>query len=192
MATEVDPPVAPRASARRLLLVALVAAFAAGAVYLASTGGVSPAGIRGWLVSLGAVAPIVFLGAFVGGAFVGVPGVVFVVAGRLAFGPWPGFALGFTGGMLAVTLPFGAARWLRRADGPVWQPRGRWVARAFALIDHHPFAAVLLLRLIVWFNPPLSYALALTPIRFPVYVAACALALAPVVALVVVAINWFV
>ena len=176
---------------RRAILGALILAFVAGGVVLWRTGSVSPAGLRAWLDALGPLAPVVFVAAFVGGAFVGLPGLTFVIAGRLAFGPWLGFALGYGGGLLAVTLPFCAARLLRRAEQPPWRPRHRLAARAFALLDTHPFTAVVLLRLILWFNPPLSYALALTSIRLPTYLAACALALAPVVALLVTATSWF-
>ena len=42
----------------------------------------------------------------------------------------------------------------------------------------------------LWFNPPLSQALAFTTLPLRTYVAACALALAPVVAIAVVATGW--
>ncbi len=176
---------------RRCLLAVLIGAFVAGATYLWRSGRVSPISVSAWLESLGPAAPLIFLGAFVGGAFVGLPGIVFVVGGRLAFGTGLGFVLGYVGGMLAITAPFVTARLLRRPAAPPWRPRGRLAGRAFALLERHPFLAVVLLRLVLWFNPPLSYALALTPIRLPVYLAACALALAPVVALAVTATSWF-
>jgi uncharacterized membrane protein YdjX (TVP38/TMEM64 family) len=50
---------------------------------------------------------------------------------------------------------------------------------------------VLLMRLVVWFNSPLSYGLALTEIRLRDYATACALALAPVVAVAMVATGLF-
>ncbi|HVK71716.1 MAG TPA: VTT domain-containing protein [Kofleriaceae bacterium] len=181
----------PSRAFRRVVLGVLIVAFVGGAIYLWRTGAVTASSIRAWLDSLGPAAPALFVAAFIGGAFVGLPGMAFVVAGRLAFGPWLGFVLGFGGGLLAVTLPFVAARLLRRNAGEPWRPRGRLAARAYALLETHPFVAVVLLRLILWFNPPLSYALALTPIRLPVYVAACAVALAPVVAVAMIATSWF-
>jgi uncharacterized membrane protein YdjX (TVP38/TMEM64 family) len=114
-----------------------------------------------------------------------------VIGGRLAFGPWVGFAVGYTGGLLAVIAPFVAARLLRRAVAEPMRPRNRWVARAFDQVEHHPFRSVLVMRLIVWFNAPLSYALALTEIRLRDYALACAIALAPVVALAMMATGWF-
>jgi uncharacterized membrane protein YdjX (TVP38/TMEM64 family) len=177
---------------RRALLLLLVGAFIAGAVWAASTGRVSADAIDRWLESLGPIAPAMFVGAFVGGAMIGLPGMVFVVAGRLAFGAETGFALGYGGGVLACILPFATARRIRRDEARPWQPKHRLVRRAFDLVETHPLRAVLLLRLVLWFNPPLSYALAMTRVPAREYVAGCAIALAPVVAIAMFATGWFV
>jgi len=177
---------------RRAFLGVLVVAFVVGAVYLWRSGRVTPTSIQAWLDSLGAAAPALFVGAFVLGAFCGLPGMAFVVAGRLAFGPWLGFGLGYVGGLLAVTLPFLSARLLRRQPEVPWRPKHRFAARAFDQLETHPVRTIILLRLMLWFNPPLSYALALTRVRRRDYVLASALALAPVVALGVIATSWFV
>jgi uncharacterized membrane protein YdjX (TVP38/TMEM64 family) len=169
----------------------LVAISVSGAIYLWRTGNMTPGAVKDWLDSLGPIAPLLFVGAFIAGAFLGLPGMVFVIGGRLAFGPWVGFAVGYTGGLLAVIAPFVAARLLRRAVAEPMRPRNRWVARAFDQVEHHPFRSVLVMRLIVWFNAPLSYALALTEIRLRDYALACAIALAPVVALAMMATGWF-
>ncbi len=169
----------------------LAAAFVGGAIYLWSTGSITPSSVRAWLDSLGNAAPPMFIVAFVLGSFVGLPGIAFVVGGVLAFGPWAGFALGYAGGLCAVTVPFLTARKFRRPDAVPWRPRNRIAARAFTLLETHPFRGVVLLRLILWFNPPLSYALAFAPVRFRTYFAACALALTPVVAIAMVATTWF-
>jgi uncharacterized membrane protein YdjX (TVP38/TMEM64 family) len=180
----------PSRTTRRIFLGVLVALFVTGAIYLWRTGAVTPTSVRDWLDSLGPAAPLLFVGAFVLGSFVGLPGIAFVIGGRLAFGPWLGLALGYGGGLLAVTIPFIAARKLRRRDGPVWRPKNRRLARAFELLDTHPFRGVLVLRLLLWFNPPLSYALAFSTVPLRTYVGACAVALAPVVVVAVVATSW--
>jgi len=174
---------------RRAALGVLVVAFVTGAVYLWRTGAVTPSTVRDWLDSLGPGAPILFVLAFVAGSFVGLPGIAFVIGGRLAFGPWFGFVLGYAGGLAAVSIPFVAARKLRKAEAG-WKPKNRHLARVFAMLETHPFRSVLLLRLILWFNPPLSYALAFSKVPIRTYVAACAVALAPVVAIAVVATSW--
>ena len=179
-------------TARRAILGVFVVVFVAGAIYLWQTGAVTPSAVRAWLTSLGPAAPALFIAAMVGGAFVGLPGMAFVIGGRLAFGPYLGFAVGFGGGMLAVTLPFLVARRVRGAGDNPWRPKHRWLVKIFDQLETHPLRSVVLLRLILWFNPPLSYALAFTPIRVRTYLAACALALVPVVAIGVVATSWFV
>ena len=180
----------PSVSARRALLGVLVAAFVAGTAWAYSTGRVSPGSIDAWLGSLGPAAPALFVGAFALGAMVGLPGVVFVVGGRLAFGAELGLGLGYGGGLLACITPFAAARRLRGGAVAAWQPRNRHLRRAFDMVESHPLRAVILLRLMMWFSPPLSYALAVTGVPARTYVAGCAIALVPVVAIAVLATGW--
>jgi uncharacterized membrane protein YdjX (TVP38/TMEM64 family) len=183
--------VAARITARRLAVGVLVIAFVTGAVWAYATGRVSISSIEHWLESLGSAAPVLFVCAFVIGSMIGLPGMAFVIGGRLAFGPELGFALGYGAGLLACTVPFATARRLRRGQPSTWRPRNRLAARAFDMLETHPLRSVIALRLVLWFNPPLSYALALTPVPGRAYFAGCAIALLPVVALAVFATGWF-
>jgi uncharacterized membrane protein YdjX (TVP38/TMEM64 family) len=167
------------------MLAVLAAAFIAGAVYLWRTGNITSEGIRTWLDSLGWVAPILFIGSFVGGSFVGLPGVVFVIGAVYAFGPWAGLVLGYFGGLLSTFTPFILARTMRGDRTGGWRPKQKHLAKAFALIETHPFRAVVIMRLFVWYSPPLSYALAMTAVPVRTYVAACATSLLPVTIAVV-------
>jgi len=176
---------------RRAILGAFVIAFVGGAIYLWRTGAVTPSKVGAWLESLGPAAPALFIGAMIGGAFLGLPGMAFVIGGRLAFGPYLGFAVGYVGGMLAVTLPFLVARRVRGAGQAPWRPKQRHLLRIFEQLETHPFRSVVLLRLLLWFNPPLSYALAFMAMPFGTYAAGCAVALAPVVAVAMLATSWF-
>lgn len=176
---------------RRAILGAAIVAFVACAITLAATGMVTPAKVGAWLESLGPWAPVIYVGVFVAGSFIALPGMAFVVGGRLAFGPYVGFAVGYIGGLLAVTAPFLIARRFRRAGADPWKPTQKFLARAMAELEQHPFRTVAVLRLFVWFNSAVSYALAFAPIRARTYVAACAIALAPVVATAVIATSWF-
>lgn len=171
---------------QRVLIAIAIAIVASGMVYAWATGALTPASVRDWLESLGPAAPALFVGAFVLGSMVGLPGMAFVLGARLAFGPWAGFALAYGGGLLAVTVPFLGARALRSRDAEPWRPKGKLAARAFARIETHPRTAIISLRLILWFNSALTYSLAFSPIRTRDYVMSCAVALAPVVALAVV------
>ena len=177
--------------ARRLILGACVILFVAGAATLWATGAVTPTRVGAWLESLGPAAPVIFVAVFVAGALIGLPGMAFVIGGRLAFGPYVGFAVGYIGGVTAVTVPFLLARRLRQAGADPWQPRQRHLARLFELLATHPFAAVVALRIVFWFNPPMSYALAFARVPTAAYVGGCAVALAPVVATAMIATGWF-
>lgn len=176
---------------RRVILGLFVLAFVVGAIYLWRTGAVTPTTVAAWVESLGPAAPALFIAAFVAGSFIGLPGMAFVIGGRLAFGPYVGFAVGYGGGLLAVTVPFIAARRFRHAESTGWQPEQRHLRRVFEMLETHPFRVVLALRLVLWFNPPLSYALAFTKLPVRTYVAACAVALAPVVTVAMIATGWF-
>lgn len=180
----------PSRVVRRIFLGVLVVAFVAGAIYLWQSGKVTPTSVSEWLESLGPAAPVLFVVAFVAGSFVGIPGIAFVIGGQLAFGPWLGLGLGYGAGLLAVTVPFMTARKLRRAGADPWRPKNKYAARAFLLLETHPFRGVLVLRLLLWFNPPLSYALAFSPVPLRTYVTACAVALAPVVSIAIAATSW--
>jgi uncharacterized membrane protein YdjX (TVP38/TMEM64 family) len=184
----------PAVSAKRALLAVLVAAFAGGAVWAYSSGRMSAGAIEAWLASLGPAAPAMFVGAFVAGAMIGLPGMMFVIGGRLAFGAEAGFALGYGGGVLACLVPFAAGRRLRGGGAAPWQPRNRHLRRAFGtafgMIESRPLRTILVLRLVLWFNPPLSYALAMTGVSARTYLTGCALALAPVVAIAVLTTGW--
>lgn len=176
---------------RRVLIGVLVVLFVAVAVYAWRTEAVTPTKIRNWLESLGPWGPVVFVGAFVGGSLVGLPGMAFVVGARLAFGTWVGLASGYVGGMCAVIVPFLVAKLLRRRAATPWKPKVKLAARLFEQLETHPLRSIILIRLFFWFNPPISYALALTSIRFRWYVLGAAIALAPVVAAGNLATGWF-
>ncbi|MEJ7604290.1 MAG: VTT domain-containing protein [Kofleriaceae bacterium] len=177
---------------RRVALAMLALAFVAGTTWALVTGRVSVGSIRIWLESLGSAGPLLFVLVFVLGALIGLPGMAFVIGGRLAFGPTLGFLLGYGGGMLACLAPFLLARRIGRTDATPWRPRFRLLRRALESLESRPIRSVFMLRLVLWFNPPLSYALALSAISTRSYLAGCALALAPVVALAVFATGWFV
>jgi hypothetical protein len=53
---------------------AFIVAFFRGAVYLWRSGAVAPSSVKVWLESLGPVASLIAVAAFIAGAFVGLPG----------------------------------------------------------------------------------------------------------------------
>jgi uncharacterized membrane protein YdjX (TVP38/TMEM64 family) len=176
-------PTTSRWTGRRIALALAIAIIASVMIYMTVTGAVTAGTIKRWLESLGPAASPLFVAAFVLGSFIGLPGMAFVVGARLAFGPWHGFALGYIGGILAMTIPFIGARALRRGDLPPWRPKGPRIGKLFAQLERRPLMVVIVLRLILWFNSALTYALAMSAIRTRDYILGCAIALAPVVAI---------
>ena len=85
--------------------------------------------------------------AFCVGELLHVPGLVFVAAGVLAYGPALGGPLAFLGAVAAVSVSF----WIVRAVGgrPLGELRTRWVRRALAQLDARPIATIAILRLVL-------------------------------------------
>lgn len=153
--------------ARRLGATALVALLLVAAV-LVRRSGLGAHDAEQELRALGWLAVPVFLAGFALGELLHLPGILFVVAARVVFGPGLGLVLGYGGALLAVTLSFTLGRFVvsaARATTAPWRPRWKLLRRAFDGLEAHPVRTVALLRLALWLTPPLSYALASSPVR---------------------------
>ena len=128
----------PGPSTKRVLVAVLIAGFVGGTAWAVATGRASAASVEAWLRALGPAAAALIVGAFVVGALLGLPGMVFVIGGRLAFGAQAGFALGYGAGLLACLVPFALARGLRGGRAEPWIPRNRHLRRALELVESHP------------------------------------------------------
>jgi uncharacterized membrane protein YdjX (TVP38/TMEM64 family) len=175
---------------RRIALLLVLASCATGGVWLWRAGDLNQAALSEWVRSFGALAPPAFILAFALGEVVHLPGTLFVVLARAAFGPVGGLLLAYVGGVIAVTAPFLLARGLRQRRERAWQPRWRWAARALERVEAYPVRSVIVLRLVLWLSPPLDYALAFTSIRTRDYVIGSALGLMPSIAAVVFGVGW--
>ena len=132
------------------------------------------------LQELGILAAPAFLLAFAIGELLHLPGILFVVAARIVFGPTTGFFLGYAGALLALTISFAVARRLvsaARATREPWRPRFRPLRIAFEKLEARPIRSVALLRLVLWLAPPLTYALATTRLRARDHLLGCAVGL---------------
>ena len=159
------------------------------AILLYRRGGLTGKEVAGWLDSMGSWAPMLFSVAFVVGLLIGLPGLVFIVGARLAFGPYMGFALAYGVGVIGMMVPFAIGRGLR--SDTHWMPKNKWLAKVVTMIEHRPLTAVILLRLFFWFNSPVAYALATSQLRWRDYVLGCVIALFPVVLAIFIVTAWF-
>ena len=123
--------------------------------------------VRAAMVSAGIAGAALYVIAFCLGELLHVPGLVFVAAGVLAYGPALGGPLAFLGAVVAVSVSF----WVVRAIGgrPLGELRHRWARRALAQLDAHPVATIAMLRLVLILSPPLNYVLALSQVSFGHY-----------------------
>ena len=123
--------------------------------------------VRAAMVSAGIAGAALYVIAFCLGELLHVPGLVFVAAGVLAYGPALGGPLAFLGAVVAVSVSF----WVVRAIGgrPLGELRYRWARRALAQLDAHPVATIAMLRLVLILSPPLNYLLALSQVSFGHY-----------------------
>jgi uncharacterized membrane protein YdjX (TVP38/TMEM64 family) len=153
--------------ARQVGAALVVAALVAAAIVLHRSGIDGPT-VQRELLALGILAPPLFLLLFALGELLHLPGILFVVAARVVFGPTLGFALGYVGAVFAVTISFTVARQLlaaARATREPWRPRWRVLRRAFERVESYPIGTIAILRLVLWLAPPLSYALASSGVR---------------------------
>src|SRR5262249_3750198 len=110
--------------------------------------------LRAPIASAGIAGVALYVIAFCVGELLHVPGLVFVAAGVLAYGPTLGGPLAFLGAVASVSVSF----WIVRAVGgrPLGELRTRWVRRALAQLDAAPVATIAILRLDLIRWPPLN------------------------------------
>jgi uncharacterized membrane protein YdjX (TVP38/TMEM64 family) len=117
------------------------------------------------------------------GQLLQVPGAVFIVVARAAWGPTLGFAHAYLGSVIAATLVFLVVRSVGgKPLGEVSWPPAR---RILAGLERRPVLTIASLRALLLLNPPLNYALALTPVRHRHHFLGSALGLVVPVAVVV-------
>lgn len=191
---QTETPEAPAKRRRRLVLGAvLVVAIVTLAVF-ARRAGIDASYIKQLLARLGPLAAPAFVALFVAGMFLSLPGAIFLVAARLAFGPALGLCLGYGGALLAVSLTFVSARFVlpRTSQGEVaFRPKWKPLARAFDRLESQPIRTVALLRTVFWLSAPFNYAVAASRIRTRDYVLGSAIGLLVPVPLIVLATGLF-
>lgn len=113
---------------------------------------------------LGVFGVLFFLAAFCVGQLIYDPGIIFIGAAILAYGPIAGGVLSYVGCVLAVTVAFVVVR--KVGGQPLTEVQRPRVRKLLALIDSRPILAVMFLRWGLFIMPPVNYALALSSIRF--------------------------
>lgn len=108
-----------------------------------------------------------FVGIFAGGYLMQIPGLVFVVAALLGWGPVNGGILAFFGSTLASALSFGTVRTV--GGSPLADVENKWVRKLLSKLDDHPVRTVFLLRTFFYMNPVMNLPLVLSGVKFRDY-----------------------
>lgn len=171
-----------RARVLRLAILAIVLVALLYVRYRTSFGAsLSTTRIRDLVQHAGAAGVGLFILIFAVGELLHVPGMVFVAAGVMAWGPFAGGVVSYLAALVSVSVVFVVVRTIGGQPlATVTQPRVRAI---LARLDRRPILTVALLRLVLWIAPPVNYALALSTVRYRDYAAGSALGLAPPAAL---------
>lgn len=145
----------------------------------------SPDAIRHTIQAWGLAGVALYIGLFTLGQLMYVPGMLFVIAAGLAYGPLWGTIIGMVGAMIAMSVTFYVGR--RVGGSPLAGVKRRGFARLMGHLHKSPVVTIALMRLMVSTAPWLNYLLALTAVQFRQYFWGSALG----VAIPVVATVWF-
>jgi uncharacterized membrane protein YdjX (TVP38/TMEM64 family) len=170
----------PAATKRRLIMrLSLLAVLLAG-MWLAAEGTgmrdvMSAEGLRVMMADAGAFGVGSYLVAFSAGQLAQLPGLAFVLAARVAYGPLVGFLVGYVGALLAVSVSFVVVRAVGgKALSEIKWP---WARKILARLDDRPIVTIVILRTLFMLSPPLNYALAMSATRFRDYFVGSAIGL---------------
>ncbi|WP_249292197.1 TVP38/TMEM64 family protein [Metabacillus flavus] len=159
--------------ARLLLLV-----FAAGLLiwFNQSYVNISPEMIKGWILSLGAVGPVVYILLYTVRPLTLFPASILSLAGGLAFGPISGMIYIMAGASGGAAVAF----FLSRTFGRRMVPDSEWIGSLKRIIEKNGFLYVLVLRILPIVNFDLiSYAAGLTTIRWGSFLLATIIGIIP-------------
>ncbi len=147
-------------------------------------------GVRRWLtltklreltLHTGALGIVAFVAIFVGAELLHIPGLLFIAAGVAIWGPLEGGLISWVAGVLSVVASF---LLVRSIGGPALaEARHPLIKRALRHLDDAPIRTVAVLRAVLLIAPTVTYALALTRVRFVPFLVGSAIGLVPSLAI---------
>jgi uncharacterized membrane protein YdjX (TVP38/TMEM64 family) len=123
---------------------------------------VSPEVLSAWLDAAGPWGVLAFVALFVVANLAGIPGVVFVFAALLAYGPVLGGVVSMLGSTTAAVVNVTVLRWM---GGGSMEGGPAWIERVMGWAEARPVRATFVLRALTVVAPPANVALALSPVR---------------------------
>ncbi len=106
---------------------------------------------------------LVFFAVFSIGQFLQVPGALFIVVARVVWEPALGFAIAYAGSIVSAVSVFAMVRAVggKPLGDITWPP----AKKILAGLDRRPILTIAALRAVMMLAPPLTYALALSPVK---------------------------
>jgi uncharacterized membrane protein YdjX (TVP38/TMEM64 family) len=127
--------------------------------------------------------PLVFIGMCVAGIFLHLPEIVLFALGGMLFERPYAFAYGWIASVVGTTSTFLLVRYFARDSFQrVLTTRFTGLRALDERLERHGFLTVLVLRLVLFFAPPLNWAIGATRVRVHHYVAGTALGVVPGIA----------
>jgi uncharacterized membrane protein YdjX (TVP38/TMEM64 family) len=175
---------------RLVLVVALFAGFYGIGRWTGLLDELDTTAVRQMVIEAGVLGILVYVVIFALGELVHVPGIVFIGAGTLVYGPWGGFGVGLLGAIVSVSVSFFVVRFV--AGNALARVERPFMRRMLARLDAQPIPTVAILRLVFWLAPPLNYALAMTNVRYRDYLAGSFIGLVLPILAMSLTFEWFV
>jgi uncharacterized membrane protein YdjX (TVP38/TMEM64 family) len=139
--------------------------------------------IRGLVEDAGAWGIVLFVALWMVGTSVNVPPVAFIVVAALVWGPLLGGTISYGATLLSVSVAFALVR--RVGGTSLTEIERPWVRRVLAHVGEHPIRTAALVRMTPLFLAPfVTYALALTSMRYRDFLVGSAIGVLPGIALV--------
>jgi uncharacterized membrane protein YdjX (TVP38/TMEM64 family) len=143
--------------------------------------------IRAKVGEAGAWGAAAYLVAFVVGVLLYIPGIVFIVAGVVAFGKVVGPPLALFGAILAASI---SVITIRTVGGNLLEElENPFIQRMVGRLQEDPVLIIASLRLFMWVSPPLNTAMALSGVDFWRHLLGTTLGIIPIVVIVTLALD---
>ena len=133
--------------------------------------------IREHVLQAGSWGVLLFVGAFLVGEMLHLPGVLFFATGVAIWGRLVGGAIGGVTALLSVAFTFALVRAI--GGQPLAKPTRPIMVRMMSHLHDRPVTTVAVLRCLFFLTPSITYALALSPIRFGQMLLGSAIGLVP-------------
>lgn len=134
--------------------------------------------IQALMLDLGALGFLAYVIIFAVGELMHVPGMAFVAAAMLAYGPVMGAGAGLVGAIVSLTVSFYVVRLV--GGQPLGDIQRPIIRRILAQLDRRPIVTIAVLRMLVQLLPALNYGLAMSKVRYRDYIAGSVIGLLPV------------